>query len=149
MSTETSGTRLTARVSDGDVLDALDDAAEEHGSKSAAIRHALRTAFIEDESDADRDSDEVMAAALAGLSPTAQSGYKALRKATGDDQMVEVGAAKAMVASETNVPSESVRSMVLSPLKKAGLIAVTPHIRAVFVTVHPPAAGLDDEVNNA
>ncbi|QKY16421.1 hypothetical protein [Halorubrum sp. CBA1229] len=147
MSTEPSGTRVAARVRDDDLLDALDDAVEEHGSKSEAMRHALRTAFIGDESDSDRDSDEVMSAALAGLPPTAQSGYKTLREATGDDQMVEVGAAKAMVASETNVPSDSVRSMVLSPLKKAGLIAVTPHIRAVFVTVHPPTAALDDEVS--
>ena len=147
MSTETSGTRLTARVTDDELLDAVDDAAEEHGSKSEAMRHAIRTTFIDDESDADRDSDEVMSAALAGLPPTAQSGYKTLREATGDDQMVEVGAAKAMVASETNVPSDSVRSMVLSPLKKAGLIAVTPHIRAVFVTVHPPEAALADEVS--
>jgi len=149
MSTEPSVTTVAARVRDDDLLDALDEAVAEHGSKSEAMRHAIRTTFIDGDEAADRDSDEVMAAALAGLPPTAQSGYKTLREATGDDQMVEVDAAKAMVASETNVPSESVRSMVLSPLKKAGLIAVTPHIRAVFVTVHPPEAGLSDEVNDA
>lgn len=148
MSTETSGMRVAARVRDDDLIDAIDDAAGEYGSKSDAVRIALRKTFLADETDVDRDSDEVMSAALAGLSPTAQSGYKALREATGDDQMVEVGAAKAMVASQTNVPSDSVRSMVLSPLKKAGLIAVTPHIRAVFVTVHPPVAALDNEVSD-
>lgn len=148
MSTETSGTRVTARVSDDDLLDALDDAAEEHGSKSEAMRHAIRTAFIDGEGAAGRDSDEVMAAALAGLPPTARSGYRKLREATGDDQMVEVGAAKSMVASQTNVPSDSVRSMVFSPLQQAGLIGVTPHIKAAFITVHPPEAALSDEVNN-
>ena len=139
---QTGPEHVGTRVSDEELLAALDDAAEAEGSKSAVVRDALRTHLLEGGAS---EADDL---AAVDLSPTAKRGYEALREAAGVGEMVEVEAAKSMLAKETQIPADSVRAMVFAPLKRAGLLGVQSHIRAAFVEVRPVTAaemgGSDD-----
>ena len=133
---QTSGEHVGTRVSDTELIDALDDAAEASGSKSAVVREALRGHLL----DGDDAADDATDLSAVDLTPTVEAGYRVLREVAGVGEMLEVGAAKSLIAKEAQIPSESVRSAVFAPLKRAGLISVQPHVRSVFVTVRPVTA---------
>lgn len=113
MSAETSGKRVSARVSDGNLLDALDDAADEHGSRSEAIRAALRESY------ADRDSNEANVAAYLPDDPVVRRGYEVLcDEASPFQSRIDVDTAMSRVANRLNIPKGSVKRRVILPLER-------------------------------
>ena len=140
---QTEPEHVGTRLRDPELVEALEGATEEHGSKSEAMRNAIRVAYGE----AEDDGDDEAITGLSGtdLSPAAKKGYRVLRESAGVDEMVEVEAAKSLIANQTQIPADSVRSMVFAPLKRADLIGVQPHIRASFVVVLPLTAAVDVE----
>jgi len=139
---QTGDEHVATRLRDPELVEDLEAAAEEHGSKSEAMRNAIRVAY----GGGSDDGDEALTG-LSGtdLSPAAKKGYRVLRESAGVDEMVEVDAAKSLIAKQTQIPADSVRSMVFAPLKRADLIGVQPHIRASFVVVLPVTAAVDVE----
>jgi hypothetical protein len=120
---------VKARVSDADLLDAI-ESAEEGSSMAEVVRSALQGHLLDvDESDA-----------TSGLSPKARKGLRALRRATGPDGgHIEVDAAKSVVAEAVNIKKDSVRQVVFAPLRSKGLITPSARTRAAYIVVHPTA----------
>ncbi|WP_256402442.1 hypothetical protein [Halorubrum salinum] len=113
MSAESSGKRVTARVSDDDLLNALDDAADEHGSRSEAIRAALRETY------ADRDGNEANVAAYLPDDPVVRRGYEVLcDEASPFQSRIDVDTAMSRVANRLNIPKGSVKRRVILPLER-------------------------------
>jgi len=129
-----SSERITARVSDPDLRTALDDAADEHGSRSEAVRHAIRSTYGADVDESGGESDDVTIPD--DLSATARAAYWHLREHVGTERLVELSSAKSLLANETNTPAEAVRSTIFEPLRRAGLIGVSPRVSTAFIVVH-------------
>ena len=130
------GSHVGARVSDADLIDSLDMAADEMGSRSEAVRHAIRETYG---SDGDGDGDGVDGD-LGELPDEARAGYRALRDHFGTDRMIEVGAAKSVIAERERIPKTSIRSVVFEPLRRSGHLTVTTKVTAAFVTVRGESA---------
>ncbi|MUW15404.1 hypothetical protein GJ633_12685, partial [Halorubrum sp. CBA1125] len=145
MSAESSAKRVSARVRDEDLLDALNDAADEYGSRSEAIRAALRETY------ADRDSVEVNVAAYLPNDPVVRRGYKVLcDEASPFQSRIDVDTAMSRVANRLNIPKGSVKRRVILPLERqrvGGEQVVEPNW-GVLVVRRPDEiaalAGVDD-----
>jgi len=142
---ETAGEHVATRLRDPELVESLEAAEEDHGSKSEAMRHALRETYGDDASDTDSD-DEL---AALDLSPTAKQGYETMRETAGVGHMFEVDAAKSLIARDTQIPSESVKAAVFGPLRRAGLLGVSQRPKSVFVTVRPVTAAVDGDDRDA
>ena len=66
--------------------------------------------------------------------------YRKLREEAGDGGLLEVDAAKSIVASECNIKKSAVRTAVFEPLRRRNLIGVSQRVNAVFITVRRPSA---------
>ena len=141
MSAET-GKRVSARVSDDDLLDALDDAADEHGSRSAAIRAALRESY------ADRDGNEANVAAYLPDDPVVRRGYEVLcDEASPFQSRIDVDTAMSRVANRLNIPKGSVKRRVILPLERqrvGGKQVVEPNWGVLVVRQPDELADLAD-----
>ncbi|TKX70932.1 hypothetical protein [Halorubrum sp. GN11GM_10-3_MGM] len=135
MSADSAGERVAARVSDDDLLDALDDAAEDHGSKSEAIRAALRETY----GDRDAVGDDVIDAVLPD-DPMVKRGYRILvEEAAPFTSRIDVEAAESRIADRTNLPSNVVRRRVINPLARHR-VGGDPIVKPVWgvLVVRPP-----------
>ncbi|WP_143420561.1 hypothetical protein [Halorubrum sp. Ib24] len=100
-------------MSADELLDALDDAADEHGSRSEAIRAALRESY------ADRDSNEASVAAYLPDDPVVCRGYEVLcDEASPFQSRIDVDTAMSRVANRLNIPKGSVKRRVILPLER-------------------------------
>lgn len=127
MSDDAETRTVKARVSDPELLDALEDA-EESQSMASVVRDGLRVTLLDDdESDAHSD-----------LSPVARKGYRALRKHTDGEGVVDVGTAESVAAQATNVASEKMRTAVFEPLRRRGYVAVRQGVSTVSLEVLSP-----------
>jgi hypothetical protein len=73
--------------------------------------------------------------------------YRKLREEAGDGGLLEVDAAKSIVASGCNIKKSAVRTAVFEPLRRRNLLGVSQRVSAVFVTIRRPSAataGSDD-----
>lgn len=113
MSAGSPGKRVSARVSDDELLDALDEAADEHGSRSEAIRAALRETY------ADRDGNEANVARHLPDDPIVRRGYDVLcDEASPFQSRIDVDTAMSRVANRLNIPKGSVKRRVIRPLER-------------------------------
>lgn len=119
--------QVGVRLKEPELLDALGDAEDEYGSRSEALRAAIRTAYV-DGDDADGDVD-------GGLSQKAERGLLALKENTGPRSMIELGVAKSIVANECNIKAEHCRFQVFEPLRRAEKIAVMQGIQSTSIEV--------------
>jgi hypothetical protein len=135
MSADSAGQRVAARVSDDDLLDALDDAAEDHGSKSEATRAALREVY----GDRDGVGDDVIDVVLPD-DPMVKRGYRILvEEAAPFTSRIDVEAAESRIADRTNLPSNVVRRRVINPLARHR-VGGDPIVKPVWgvLVVRPP-----------
>jgi hypothetical protein len=73
--------------------------------------------------------------------------YRKLREEAGDGGLLEVDAAKSIVASGCNIKKSAVRTAVFESLRRRDLLGVSQRVSAVFVTIRRPSAataGSDD-----
>jgi hypothetical protein len=118
---------VTARVSDPELVAALQAASDETGSKSEAIRLALREAYL-----GDVDDDGVNDT---GLPVKAREAHGKLVELAGVGGRLELDTAEALLANHLNIAKEAVRRTVIHELKKANAIAVHQGIHSVSVVV--------------
>jgi len=126
MSADDATGKVTTRLKDPELATALEDAAEEVGSKSKIVRSALEEKLL---------SESTNDGGAADLSQKAERGLLALKENTGPQGMIELGAAKSIVANECNIKADHCRFQVFEPLRRAGKIAVLQGIQSTSIEV--------------
>jgi hypothetical protein len=127
-----SGRVAKATIEDGELLEALEAAEEEHGSMADALRYALRATYAGDDT-ADERVDT-------GLPKAAREGYAALREHVNVGDRMALDAAEAIVAQRVQLRKETVRNSVIKKLHNAGWIVVEQGIHEVGIVVRERAA---------
>jgi len=139
MSADDATGKVTTRLNDPELASALEDAADEVGSKSEIVRTALReTLLAESEEDVD-------AGDRAGDVPLkAQEGHQKLVEYVGVGGHIELEAAESIVANHLNIATTSVRQVVTRPLVNAGWLSRQQGVHQVAVVVRDPDAENDE-----
>jgi hypothetical protein len=126
-------TRDTVRLDDEELVAAIDERAEELGSRSEAYREAVRRAYLEGTT-TDSDDDG------ATLPKAAREGYEALREHANAGERMAIDTAESIIAQRVQLRKETVRSSVIQKLHGAGWLAVEQGIHQVSVVLHPRMA---------
>ena len=117
----------TVRFRDESLVEALEEAEGEHGSRSEAIRHAVATAYGGgDEVEEDEDT---------GLPVKAKEGHRKLVEWTGRGGRIELDTAESILANHLNIQKGAVRKVVIQPLKREDVIALHQGIHNVSIVV--------------
>ncbi|TKX45831.1 hypothetical protein [Halorubrum sp. ARQ200] len=124
--------RVNVRIDDPDIVEALEDAADDYGSKSLAVRIALRKAYIGDDLE---DAAEEGAAGVHELSAKQLEAHRELRDWAGIGGWIELETAESVLANKLNIPARAVRKTLISPLKSEGAVKVSQSTSAVHVVV--------------
>ena len=122
-----------ATIRDGELLKALEEAEEEHGSLADALRHAVATTYAA--------VDDVVASDETGLPVKAKEGHRKLVEWTGIGGRIELKTAESILANHLNIRKEAVRKVVIRPLKREDVIVLHQGIHHVSIVV----GTLDDE----
>jgi predicted transcriptional regulator len=125
---------VTFRLDDERLQAVLDEAEEEHGSRSEAMREALRRAYVED------DSTTTSVDGDGGLPKAAREGYAALREHANVGERLSLDAAESIIAQRVQLRKDTVRGSVVRKLHGAGWIAVEQGIHEVAIIVGDRAA---------
>ena len=117
-----------ATIRDAELLEALEEAEDEHGSLAAALRHAVATTYasVDDVEGGGNDT---------GLPVKALEGYRKLVEWTGVGGRLELETAESILANHLNIQKEAVRKVVIHPLKAEGVIALHQGIHHVSIVV--------------
>ena len=124
---------VKADISDAELLEAIEDAEEEHGSLADAVRHAVATTYA--------GVDDVEESEGTGLPVKAKEGHRKLVEWTGHGGRLELDTAESILANHLNIQKEAVRKVVIQPLKREGVIALHQGIHHVSIVV----GTIDDE----
>jgi hypothetical protein len=125
--------QVTFRIDDEVLAEALDEAEDEHGSRSEALREAIRHTYLDNpEMLGDLDSSP--------LPKAAREGYAALREHADVGVRLGIDAAESIIAQRVQLRKETVRSTVIHKLHAAGWIAVEQGVRQVAVVIRPRTA---------
>jgi len=130
--------RYTVRIDDPELGAALAEAEEEHGSKSEAVRSALRDSLIGSSGPGVSDSNGWK------VPQKAVEGHRKLVEYTGVGGRLELDTAESVLANHLNIKKEAVRKVVIHPLKRKNVIALHQGIHHVSIVV----GTLDDEPIN-
>ena len=144
-----------ANLNDDQTISALQELADEHGSKADAIRHAIRhAAGADDDHDDTADEPQTVVDRL-----SESSLRKALRclwsisrgRDGGRDNVghTSADAAMSVLAQEFSVNKAAVKPMYLTPLKAADVIDVDPGADQTIIYVVDPDATVVDESETA
>ena len=117
----------TVRFRDADLVEALEAAEEEHGSRSEAIRMAVATAYGSD--DSAESSDE------SGLPVKARDAHRKLVEWAGIGGRLELNTAESVLANHLNIQKEAVRKVALQPLKANDAVALHQGLHEVTLVV--------------
>ena len=137
---------MRPHITDETLVAAIEEAAEEHGSKTDAIRYAIRRQFVETH---DEQDDEPQPATIADTIKE-----KSLRKAhrclwsvcrgkeggRNDVGHTSADTARSVLAQEFGVNKAAVKSLYLTPLKAQKIIDVNPGSDQTIVYVVDPDA---------
>lgn len=118
---------VSTRVRDPELVDALEEASDETGSRSEAIRMALREAYLGESGDEDGED--------SGLPVKALEGYRKLVEWTGIGGRIELDTAESILANHLNIQKEAVRKAVIYPLREEGAIGIQQGIHNVSIIV--------------
>lgn len=117
----------TVRFSDEELVEALEAAEEEHGSRSEAIRRAVATAY--------GGGDDIETSDDSGLPVKAKEGHRKLVEWTGIGGRLELQTVESILANHLNIQKEAVRKVVIQPLKSEDVIALHQGIHHVSIVV--------------
>ena len=133
------GRTAKADIDDPELLSALEEAEQEHGSMAEALRHAVRTTYAASED----GTDPTVATDL----PTdLRDGYAALRDRYGTGSRIGLESAKSVIAQATKTPSEDTIRTVIEPLRQRGYLGV--HTGRAHVAVIIPDRTASDGGHN-
>jgi hypothetical protein len=121
------GVHVTARVRDPNLVEALEEASDEAGSRSEAIRVALRDSYLDGRGD-DGGSDDSIPA-------KARDAHRQLVDWTGIGGRLELDTAESVLANHLNIQKDAVRRMVIYPLKQANAVEIHQGIHTVSLVV--------------
>ena len=121
------GVHATVRFKDEEIVAALEEAEGEHGSRSEAIRQAVRAHYA--------GGDDVEASDETGLPVKAKEGHRKLVEWTGRGGRIELDTAESILANHLNIQKEAVRKVVIQPLKREEVIALHQSIHHVSIVV--------------
>ena len=124
---------ITLRVDDPELAEAIEAAEAKHGSRSEALREAVRRAYLEDTTTTDSDDG-------ATLPKAAREGYAALREHANAGERMAIDTAESIIAQRVQLRKETVRSSVIRKLHGAGWLAVEQGIHRVSVVIQPRTA---------
>ncbi len=124
---------VTVRITDPELMADLNAAAEEVGSRSEAVRVAVR----ETHGDVGADGESVVEGPLADVPLKARSGYSELVDYTGENGHIELEAAESILANRLNISTDSVRKVVTQPLINAGVFGISQGVHEVTLVVKP------------
>lgn len=137
---ESEGTgRYTVRIDDPDLGAALAEAEEEHGSKSEAVRSALRDLLLGTEGVAIDDINGRK------VPQKAVEGHRKLVEYAGVGGRLELDTAESILANHLNIQKEAVRRVVIKPLRGAGVVGISQGISHVSVVVGTESSPASDE----
>jgi|GEM_PF-981874 len=137
---EAEGTgRYTVRIDDPELGEALAEAEEEHGSKSAAMRSALRDSLLGSE------GFEVGVVGGRKVPQKAVEGHRKLVEYTGVGGRIDLDTAESILANHLNIQKESVRSVVIKPLRGANVLGLSQGITQVTIVVGSAKDPANDE----
>ena len=131
--------RLTVRIEDPELGAAIEEAAEDAGSKSEAVRSTLRDGLL------GSDGFEVGVVGGRKVPQKAVEGHRKLVEYTGVGGRIELDTAESILANHLNIQKESVRSVVIKPLGGAGVIGVSQGISQVTLIVGSEEEPASDE----
>jgi len=121
-----------ASISDGQLLEALEQAEEEHGSMAAAVRHAIERTYGD---------------GLATMTREKRA-HKTLIEAFGHGSRVGLRTVESSLAQEVQVPKDEVRSTLLTPMESRGLIRIHQGLWDVSVVI-PDVEARDSAATSA
>jgi hypothetical protein len=137
---ESEGTgRYTVRIDDPELGEALAAAEEEHGSKSEAVRSALRDSLLGTEGVAISDINGRK------VPQKAVEGHRKLVEYTGVGGYLELDTAESILANHLNIQKEAVRRVVIKPLNGAGVVGISQGISQVSIVVGSEEDPASDE----
>ena len=117
-----------ATIEDESLLAALEEAEEEFGSMAEALRHAVSTAYV--------DEDDAKAAAARDDVPAkARDAHRKLVEWAGVGGRLELDTAESVLANHLNIQKEAVRKTVIYPLKGADAVRIHQGIHTVSIIV--------------
>jgi hypothetical protein len=128
-----SDVHASVRFRDEETITELESAADEHGSRSEAIRQAVRAHYSET-----ADSNE------GDLPAKAREGHETLVEWTGIGGRIELDTAESILANQLNIQKEAVRRVVLHKLRETNAIRLHQGIHHVSVVVD----ALEDDVKS-
>lgn len=106
-----------AEISDEELLAALEEAEDEHGSMAEALRNAVATAYA----GSDDESDEE-ATGVDDVPKKAREGYHKLVDWAGVGGRLELDTATSILANHLNIPKEGVEGRIIKPLVGADVL---------------------------
>jgi hypothetical protein len=121
------GRTAKANIDDPELLAALEEAEEDHGSMAEALRYALRATYGGD--------DETDPTIKADLPTDLRDGYAALRDRYGTGSRIGLQSAKSVVAQATKTPAEDTKRTIIEPLRQRGYLGVHTGIKQVTVII--------------
>ncbi|SMO81526.1 ribbon-helix-helix domain-containing protein [Halorubrum cibi] len=143
------GVHVTSRIRDPELVDALEAASEEMGSRSEAIRAAVRETYVGDSDETNEGTDEIPV--------KARDAHRELVEWAGIGGRLELDTAESVLANQLNIQKEAVRKTVIYPLKREDALRVHQGIHTVTLVIgrldgdeveprEPPATASGDAV---
>ena len=137
---------IRARINDEELANQIDEAADEHGSISEAVRHAISETYGDTDDTDDEPETVVDRLGESSLRKAHRNLWSIARGRDGgreDMGHTSADAAKSVLAQEFSVNKAAVKPMYLTPLKSESVIDVDPGQSQTIIYVVDPDAPIE------
>jgi len=129
---------VTLRLKDPELQQAVDEAEDEYGNRSEAIRAALRVAYTSEGDAATVTSD-------GGPTPKAIEAHEWMVDYAGIGGRIGVETARSLIAQKFQIKSKTITNLIFRPLQRNDWISVDTGLHKVAIVVKPrPDATTED-----
>jgi hypothetical protein len=133
---------MRPKITDDELITAVEEATEEHGSKIDAIRHAIRQTL--GDGDGDTSGDRINS----HLRPELRKAHRTLWE-TSHAGKANMDAALAALAQQMSVDKNLCKVLYIRPLANEEMVRVDPGMAAVTLWVRDPDQTIDrDEITD-
>lgn len=115
---------LRSRINDDDLIDAIKQAADQHGSKSEAVRHALRETYLNGSNDNPERQNSHLPDEL-------QDAHERLWEETGEYPILRISRSISILAQYLGVDADTVKRDYLKQLERANMISLIEGMKLV------------------